>query len=220
MKKFIIIFLLLVAKFSSTQAGAYVGVGIGGNILSGKQSLAVSSNATGPLALRYGLRDTAVSAEILAGYGYIWHSTYFGFEGSYSFLHTKSNFGSKIGAQDESFATKLSNGYGAAARCGYCTSDNTLIYLRMGMDSRKFSLHFQDPNRRFIPFNKSYRSNAFVPGLGIETKLSSKVAFRLEGKAAFYPQKSFNIYQNALNYTRIKTKPRLYSLTAAITYTF
>jgi hypothetical protein len=219
MKKILIILSFLIANAYYASTGAYVGIGASGNILYGKQNLALSSNGTGPMALQYGLRGTAISAEILAGYGYVLSSLYLGAEGNYSFLNMKAKFGSKIGTHDESFTTKLGNGYGIAFRCGYIAG-NSLIYLRMGLESRKISLNFEDPNNRFISVNKNYRSNAFVPGLGMETKLTKHLAFRLEGKGAFYPQKAFNINRDARNYTRIKTKPRLYNLSAAITYTF
>lgn len=221
MKKFTIIFLLLAVKFSSAQAGAYVGMGVGANILGGKMNYsAMSAGADLSGIDSAGLRDTAMLTEFMTGYGYIWNSVYLGVEGNYQLSQAKYQFIGRSDPRGEFLKIKLKNSYGVSFRCGYCIVENSLVYLRAGWESRKMSLSFHTGNNGLLPVIKNYRDKAFVPGVGMETKLNNHLALRLETKAAFYSKKSVNVSGTRPMYTKVQAKPRIYSVLAALTYTF
>lgn len=223
MKKNLLFFLILLTPtFCGADSGVYLGAGVSGNVLSGNQSLLAARENTGEASFKnYGLRDTKLSAEIIAGWGLTWRFAYIGIEGNYSFLKTHSELRSHIaGDKDELLTTKLGNGYGAAFRFGCWATQSTLIYTRIGWESRKISLDFHDDDEQLVSVHKKYRSHAFAPGIGVEVKLTKHLVFRLEAKGAFYPNKHFNVVKNSSDYTQVKSRPRLYSLMLGVIYIF
>lgn len=222
MKKYSTLLLIYMLN-TGAQAQVYIGVGALGNVLSGKQSLTAAEHNIGENShfKNSGLSNTSPSLEFFAGWGGSFQSFYIGIEGNYSFLKTESQFKSQIsGDKEEDLITKLGSGYGAAIRLGCWASANTLMYARMGVETRKITINFHDNDEILVGMHKSYRAYGFVPGVGVEVKLNPHVALRLEVRAAFYPTKRFDEVRSQTDYTKITTQPRLYSVMGGVTYTF
>lgn len=212
---------LLIPTFCSANSGMYVGAGIGANVLTGNQSVTIGALNEGRYPLSYGLKDNAASGELLAGWGHFWGPYYLSVEALYSFLNANSEFKSTLsGHQEERINTKLKDGYGAALRFGYQLQNNILMYIRMGWESRRISIDFRDLDNVFPALNRGYRSNAFVPGLGMEIKTMNNLFLRLELRSAFYQYKNLAVEQSRTNYTRVTTKPRLHTLLVGLVYRF
>ena len=220
MKKILSFFLFLsLPTLCSANLGIYGGLGVGANILTGNQNATVAALNEGRYPFKYGLRDSAASGEVFAGWGHFFKSYYLGIEAFYSFLNSTSEFKSTFaGTRQETITTKLKDGYGAALRVGYQIQDSVLAYVRLGMESRQLSVVFSDPNGYYVPLNKSYRSHAFVPGLGMELKCTNNLHFRFEVRSAFYENKNVAVEQNATNYSRISTKPKLHTFLVGLVY--
>jgi opacity protein-like surface antigen len=211
--------LSLIPTFCSAHSGIYAGAGVGANIITGSQNTIIAALDEGRYPFNYGLRGNAASGEVFAGYGHFFGPYYLGMEALYSSLNTSSEFKSTFsGHQQEIITTKLKDGYGAAFRLGYQIQNSILAYLRLGWESRRISVTFTDLDGFFVPLNKGYRSNAFVPGLGTEVKITDNLFLRLEVRSAFHQKKNVNVEQSATNYTRITTTPKLHTLLVGLTY--
>lgn len=217
---------LLLSQNLWATSGPYIGAGLLASVLSGNQSLHLRQTATGDLFIKnYALHDTSITGEFFGGYGIAWKNIYMGLELTWSPFKMKSELKTYLaGHEDEKLTTTIHSGYGAAARVGYKATENSLLYVRLGTEARTISCTFTDTEANaedaFVPLSKKYRSYACVPGVGLETKISSKWMCRIEGKAAFYPNKHFKNQTNANNYTQIKTRTRIYSLSLGVEYTF
>ncbi len=213
--------LLLFPTLCAADTGLYIGAGVGANVLTGNQNTAFHGLDDQLYPFNYGLKDNAPSGEIFAGWGHFWGPYYLGAEALYSFLNSSSEFSSIFGGRlQETVRTKLKNAYGAAARIGYQLQNNILLYMRVGWESRRISIDLNDPNNNFVPLNQGYRSNAFVPGLGMEIKCYNNLFFRLELRSAFHPYKNINVTRSGGYYTRVNTKPKLHTLLIGLTYRF
>ena len=215
---------LCLITFCSHMAYAspiYVGGGVVGSVLSGNQSLQIRNTiAQRMLFKNYGLRDTSISGEAFVGGGYSCYNWYVGVEFLYSFLKVKSELRSRIaGNHEELLQTKLGNGSMVSLRFGY-SINTALLYVRLGVEERRLNISFNDEDDELVSVNKSYRSRAPIVGLGAEFHVAKQISLRLEGRGAFYPNKHYSVVRDALNYTHIKTRPRLYSLTLGICYKF
>ncbi len=112
-----------------------------------------------------------------------------------------------------------SNGaFGAALRLGYWLSQNHLIYLRGGVEVRRFDFN-TDVTVGGHPNVSSHDTRlAFTPGLGFEMKLNDNLSLNLEARMAYYSSKERSA-TNALGATtRGKYRPHVDSALLSVRY--
>jgi opacity protein-like surface antigen len=118
-----------------------------------------------------------------------------------------SNSESKNNYTDGRIVLKRRNAYGLAARLGM-TLNTWLAYVKLGYENAKFDYRFNDTKD-----NK--RLNAFVPGFGMETKLTPNVVFGGEWTYTMYSKKSFKKIDNDE-----KVKPSIGDFKLRLSYKF
>lgn len=82
--------------------------------------------------------------------------------------------------------------FGAALRAGYWLNDASLLYVRAGIEARRFEckVNLTDPLNQsgggFPSLSFSPTKIGFTPGVGVETSLSKDLSLGAEARMAFY----------------------------------
>lgn len=122
---------------------------------------------------------------------------------------------SNTDGDDKTFTNKLTferkNAFGAAARLGF-KLNTWLVYAKLGYENAKFKVS--------SAVSSSKRHNAFVPGLGMETMLTSNVMFGGEWTYAMYNKKTYAISVATGGETRASFKPRVGDFKLRLGYKF
>jgi hypothetical protein len=132
-----------------------------------------------------------------------------------------SNTEGKNRADKYSSSLKRKNAYGIAARLGM-TLNTWLAYVKLGYESAQFEAKFTDtfaaaPNQ--INGKKKSRINGFVPGFGMETKLTPNVMFGGEWTYSMYSRKTYKAAAGTTEVTA-KSKPSIGDFKLRLSYKF
>lgn len=112
-----------------------------------------------------------------------------------------------------------SNGaFGAALRLGYWLSQNHLLYVRGGIEVRRFDFNVDARGSTTYPSVSAHDTRlAFTPGLGLEMKLNDNLSLNLEARTAYYNSKERSA-TNAYGTTRGKYRPQIDSALLSVRY--
>jgi len=216
---------------NAPKTGIYIGAAVGGAALTGKSNLNINRNAVPfggvtPQNFNLTISDKNVSGDIFLGYGKRFNCFWAGLEALASFtsLNSKSNVDITpeiAAANGQSLSVKSTFGWGGNLNLGYYINQATKLYLKLGVESRRFRVNFNgainaDPT--ILNLNKSYNSTAFVPGLGMETDLTPRLSLRAEYRTALHPAKTVQVSNSVTQSTIIKTRPTVHLFNLGLTF--
>lgn len=223
---------LIAATVQSTQAnnGIYLGAAVGGNALTGKSSLFVNRlvPATGlNLAQTFNsnISDKNVGADIFLGFGKKINCAWLAAEllASWTSLNSKDALDIAATGSQQPLNVKTTFGWGAAVNIGYYVNASSKLYLKLGVESRRFTTTFLgagnalDPN--IVNISNKRNSTAFVPGFGVETDINARFSVRGEYRMALHQNKTATA-TSTVNTTSIKIKPTVHYFNLGLTYRF
>jgi len=177
----------------------YAGLSLGGTSLNVKNNLSVRGASVSKDA-----NDTNVHGELIGGCEI--------FNNKNVFLSLEADIGLSSSATEElltlagvqhPFTIESKNGFGVCAHLGKVIDENHKVYLKIGAEWKKFQAELKGLNR-FTDHKKS-----FVPGIGIEKKMTDTVNFRTEYKISLYGAKNL-----ASQHTTHTMKPLTHHLMA------
>jgi opacity protein-like surface antigen len=211
-------------RANAPKTGAYIGAAVGGAALTGKSNLNINRNVPAfginvPQNFNLTISDKSIAGDIFLGYGRRFNCFWAAIEALASFasLNSKSfiDITPRIAAGNgQSLAVKTTNAWGATLNLGYYINQATKLYLKLGIETRRFRSNFvgtiplDDPN--ILDFNKSYNSTAFVPGLGMEAEITPRFSLRTEYRTALHPVKTIETSNSPTQITNIKTRPTIH----------
>ena len=198
------------------KTGLYVGAALGGAALMGKSNVLLTRPLGGaPIAQNFFLTpsDKNVAGSIFAGYGRRLNCLWLAGEvlGSFSPLGANMDLGI-TSDNPQSLEIKTTSAIEGAFKLGYYINETHKLYLKMGVELRRFKVNFRDPSNIFVNLNKTYNSTAFVPGLGMEVELTPHFSMRTEYRIALHPKKTVNITASAAQMTTVQTTPTIHYL--------
>lgn len=205
------------------QTGFYVGAALGGADLTAKSDLLLNRLGLGgnPLPQNFYLTtaDKNVAGDIFLGYGKRINCLWVAGEvtGSLASLSSKAVLGISS-TNPQTLETKTTNAVEGSFKLGYHISSVHMLYLKAGVELRRFKVTFTDPTNLFTTLNKSYNSTAFVPGMGMEVELTPRFSLRAEYRAALHPKKTVQAANSALQSTSVKTKPTIHYLNLGLVF--
>lgn len=213
-------------------SGAYVGLSAGLANLSGKRDYTDSTDGgAGPQVIqqqaKFGLSKTSAAAALFAGYGMKIGSAWTAAELFYQFDRLKDKDSIIFQAQQtpKNLESSSTGAYGAAVHLGFIPTNGCTAYAILGVESRRFKVKFSDPVPANISavINKSYRSFAFVPGVGVRFALCKNLSLRTEYKYAMHRNKKLtnsNLRAGQTDIVTIKHQPKVHSFNVGLVYTF
>lgn len=179
--------LVLAATTAFTAAQANIGTGFYIGAHTGFDSVATDMEATSPLLLGGTSVNKAhmgrgnANVGLFAGYGMVNGCFYYGGELGYTFSSTKIRSTPDSTAANQFIELKRSGYFNAAVRLGYLFSQNTMGYVRLGVNWGKWNLRDTvNAGTVAAPVSASKNSASFAPGVGIETALNRNVSLRAE----------------------------------------
>ncbi|WP_010302535.1 outer membrane protein [Candidatus Odyssella thessalonicensis] len=191
MKKIILATALLgfVSGAQAARGQIYVGPFIGSNNMDAKFD-AYNKPADQKHNLKTGSRD--FMGGLVVGYAYPCNNLLMGFEilGNLNTL-SKKIVSEKLVAVNESFKFEHKASYGFAARFGYRTTVDAVLYARLGGEWSHYKLSYSGTDtvaNATLRVSKTKTLFTFVPGVGIEMPVGGKWKARLEAKYSL-PQK-------------------------------
>ena len=235
LKNSLILASLVTISATSVQAnhpksGFYAGAALGGTALTGKSNLSLNRFVGAPIAnnvpqnFNPTIGDKNFAADIFVGFGKRFNCTWVGFEVLASLSSLTANAPLDItpltaGADNGQFLSiKTSNAWGGTFNFGYYMNPTTKLYLKLGLESRRFRTNFNgtgnaavaaaDPN--ILSVVKNTTSTAFVPGFGLETDLTPRLSLRTDYRIALHPRKTTNVTNSATQFSNIRTKPTIH----------
>jgi opacity protein-like surface antigen len=224
---------LIAATAQSTHAanGIYLGAAVGGNALTGKSSLFINrflpaAGANLSQTFNSNISDKNVAADIFLGFGKKLNCAWLGAEllASWTSLNSKDALDISSSGSQQPLNFKTTFGWGAAANIGYYVNPNTKLYLKLGVEFRRFTTTFAGAGNTFDPnivnINKKRNSTAFVPGFGMETDINARFSVRGEYRIALHQNKTSTASTTTPNTTSIKVRPTIHYFNLGLTYRF
>lgn len=208
------------ANAPGKTTGFYVGGALGGSALTGDSKFTVSRTdpvAAVQIARFFSVEQSGkgINGDIFAGYGKRFNCFHLGAELFVNFMNLKSKKVMDITNQatGDQFNSNAKIAWGGFLNIGYYIQAATKLYLKLGIESRRFSFAFVPGGPTIAPYigvNKNYRKTAFVPGFGLETDINHRFAVRAEYRIALHGKSSLVAAQdpaNATRYTTAQIKP-------------
>ena len=207
---------------SIPNTGFYVGGALGGAELSTESNLFISriiAGAITPQNFSLKTTDKNIAGDIFVGYGK--RINCFSLEGEFlgSFASLKSISKLGITTANPQLGSKTTNALGGAVKLGYYINATSKLYFKMGFELRRFEIIFTDLSNSLLSLNKSYNSTAFVPGIGIESDLTTRISLRTEYRVALHPKKISEVTSVALSkVTSSQIKPTIHYLNVGLVF--
>ncbi len=204
------------------NTGFYGGAAIGAAALTGDSKLTASRidpNFIIPEARTFisNFSDKSLNGDLFIGYGKLLNCLFLGIEviGSLATIKSRHILDISEQAGAETLKAETNGAWGAAARFGYHMNPTSLLYVRLGLESRQFNINFTSGVEAspYINLDKSYRSTAFVPGVGLEVDITPICAVRTEYRLALHRKsKLFQVNDPAIaeRFTVTQTKPTIH----------
>lgn len=213
---------------ADTKHGFYVGLGVG--VLAGhhdgKITTAIAGAPAGPSTDQIGFTKNALGIDVLVGYVAFIHKFLVGIELDYVFgnINKKNTIGANNTGVVTVKADTKNGALGAALRFGYCCSDHIAPYIRLGLESRRFTLFHNtvsQGNPIVTEILSSSRKTGFAAGIGIEYKVGKNVLFGGEYRYAAYSSINKSGNNPGLPSTvEYKVRPRVSTALVSIKYCF
>jgi len=179
----------LLANFSNANANNpweqrfYGGLSLGGASLNTQNNLSVRSSQISKKT-----NDTNVHGELIGGYEISNQNIFLALETDIGLSSAATEELLTLAGIQHPFTIESKNGFGFAAHIGKSIDENHRVYLKLGIEIKKFQTELKGLNR-FTDHKKSFNGIGFVPGIGIEKKLTDTVNFRTEYKVSLYSAK-------------------------------
>jgi opacity protein-like surface antigen len=205
--------------------GFYIGAAVGGNAMTGTSNLDTTRVVGGaPFAQngRFSISDKNVAGDIFVGFGRRINCAWLAIEAiaGLSSLTSRSTF-DFTDANSQQLNIKTTNSWGGAFNIGYFVHEMTKLYIKLGIESRRFRHTFINSDGNvptLLGVNKSLRSTAFVPGFGMETELNCRFALRTEYRTALHPRKTTTVSGTTPSVSSVKAKPTIHYFTVGLTF--
>lgn len=228
----------LVAGDCGIKSGAYAGISAGVSHLGGKNEYVISNSAAGSdvYSSKGHLSSNSFLGSVFAGYGYKLNLAWLAAELGYKFDNLKSQLTGVTGNKTTpniTFGSKSKGAFEGAFHVGFVANASTIAYAILGVESRNFKVQFADSVNEFTnsfrAFKKSYRSTAFVPGLGVRFNIAKNLNLRTEYKCAMHKTKKIKssgadrgvVYGAGTTDTlSMKHNPMIHSFAVGAAYTF
>lgn len=200
----------LLGNFSSAHANNswgqhfYGGLSLGGASLNTKNNLSVRGSNVSKRT-----NDTNVHGELIGGYEISNQNIFLALETDIGLSSSATEELLTLAGVQHPFTIESKNGFGLAAHIGKSIDENHRVYLKLGVEFKKFQTELKGLNR-FTDHKKSFNGVGFMPGIGIEKKLTDTVNFRTEYKISLYSAKNLSS-----EHTTHTMKPITHHLTAA-----
>jgi opacity protein-like surface antigen len=169
------------------------------------------------------ISDKNITGDIFLGYGKRFNCVWLAVEalGSLTSLNSKDVLDISGANTQQRLNIKTTYAWGGAINLGYYINTHSKLYLKLGVESRRFTTFFDgtnidDPN--IVNVNQKKNSIAFVPGLGLETDLNERLSLRGEYRVALHSAKINEASGTAPNVTTIKVKPSLHYFTLGLAF--
>jgi opacity protein-like surface antigen len=184
----------------------YAGVSLGGTSLKSQNTFNVQN--MGNIQASKKASGNSVHGDLIGGYEISNKIMFAGIEvhAGLSNLATESLL--DIAGVQHPFTIESTSGCGVALHVGKFVDQEHRVYLKAGLDVKNFNAHLKG-NNRFANHTKSFRNIGFVPGIGVEKKLSDTVIFRTEYKVSLYSSETFSS-----QHVTHKMKPTTHHLSA------
>lgn len=216
------------AQANHPKSGFYAGAALGGTALTGKSNLSINRNVPvllGNIPQNFNptIGDKNFAADLFIGFGKRFNCTWVGFEVLASLSSLNANAPLDITPltttdNGQFLSIKTSNAWGGTFNFGYYMNATTKLYLKLGLESRRFRTNFNgagnaavianDPN--LLSITKNTSSTAFVPGFGLETDLTPRLSLRTDYRIALHPRKTTNVANSATQFSNVRTKPTVH----------
>lgn len=204
------------------QTGFYIGAALGGADLTAKSDLFLNRLVVGipsPQNFYLTTTDKNIAGDIFLGYGKRINCLWVAGEvtGSLASLASKTVLGLSS-RNSQSLETKTTNAIEGSLKLGYYIGPVHKLYLKAGVELRRFKVNFADPANFFTSLSKNYNSTAFVPGIGMEVDLTPRFSLRAEYRAALHPKKTIQAVGSATQPTSVKTNPTVHHLNLGLVF--
>lgn len=227
-KTLALVSLVTLSTHAHTHTGIYVGAALGGSALTGKTDLFVNRILNGgvnplPQSFNTTISDKNIGGDIFLGYGKRMNCAWIAGEiiASLSSLHARQAFDITATNSQQPLSIRTNHAWGAAINLGYHLHTTTKLYVKLGIETRRFKVNFNATNNLGDPLsslNKNYHSTAFVPGLGIETELNHRFSLRAEYRTALHSKKTVSVSGVNPITTSVKTNPTIHYFNLGLTF--
>lgn len=199
---------------AKVERSPYIGLGLGA--VGFRNTININENAV--TSHNPNSNKQAAAIGLILGYGVNVDSFHIGAELDY-YYNTSTRAKSDVNVPNGYATGVSSNGsFGAALRLGYWLSQNHLIYLRGGVEVRRFDFNVDRQGANALPSVSSHDTRlAFTPGLGFEMKLNDNLSLNLEARTAYYSSKERSA-TNVAGTTRGKYRPHVDSALLSVRY--
>ncbi len=190
----------------------YVGLALGGMNSYHRANLIVATNTNNS----FNASKQSFAGGILAGWMFHLASGWrLGVEADYLLTSNEPDASlNNVGGSADRVRFKSNWALGAGVRLGYKVSPATLLYVRAGMEYRKFKTYVAP--KTALGINQDTSKTAFAPGVGFEVNLTPNWALGGEFRTAFYG--SFT--NSSSNVTSVTLKPRVDTYLINLKYKF
>ena len=198
------------AMAAETFTGPYAGVNFG----YGVGHVDAKTNVTGANATSY--KDSKGIKGTIGGLHLGFQKDFGQFVAGLEASANLSNTEGKDTSATASTSFKRKNAYGIAARVGM-TLNTWLAYVKLGYENARFESKVTNTiTTPKINFKKKSRVNAFVPGFGMETKLTPNVMFGGEWTYAMYSRNNLKVNDTV----SVKNKANIGDFKLRLSYKF
>jgi opacity protein-like surface antigen len=212
--------LALLAQSAIANTGFYGGAAVGAAALTGDSKLSLGRvflGAADRRSLNFDLSAKNIDGDLFIGYGKRLNCFWLAIEAIASFTSLRSKNTLDLDGENsgENLTTKTTNAGGGSVNLGYYINPTSKLYIKLGIESRRFSVNFVEPIviDPFFSLNKSYRSTAFVPGLGMDVEINPRFSVRTEYRIALHRKKTVqdnNLAAAFPLFTNIQAKPTIH----------
>jgi outer membrane autotransporter protein len=168
----------------ASHVAPYVGLALGGINSHHK----VDTTVTGTNKHSFNLSKQTFAGELLAGAMFTVAPAWkLGLELNYSVTSNEPDaYVNRDGSNADRLRIKSNWALGAGVRLGYMVSNSTLMYVRAGIEHRKFSTSFTATTGTANNIYQSTSKTAFAPAIGFEVDLTPHWAIGGEFRTAYY----------------------------------
>jgi opacity protein-like surface antigen len=204
-----------IAQPTTGKTGFYGGAALGAAALTGDSKLFVNRNVppATPQSYNRNISGKNIAADIFIGFGKRINCFWAAIEAiaSLTSLNSKDTLDITDINSQQTLSTKTTNAWGASVNLGWHINATSKLYLKLGVETRRFNINFNNPTiDPILSLNKSYRNTAFVPGLGMEVELMPRLSVRTEYRIALHPKKTVEVTGASPLITSIQTNHPLF----------
>jgi len=215
---------------NAPKTGIYAGAAVGLASLTGKNNLTITRlvpalAVSATQVYNTNISDKNITGDVFLGYGKRIKCVWLAIEalGSLTSLNSKDVLDISGENTQQSLSIKTTYAWGGAINLGYFINTHSKLYLKLGLETRRFRTVFNganvdDPN--IVNVNQKKNSTAFVPGVGLETDLCERLSLRGEYRVALHQTKTNTASDATADVTTIKVKPTIHYFNVGFTFRF